>query len=96
MNPVCTLPPYILRVPLSFWSLHSVLTKKSVTANSVFISLFGDIELQVSACYGHHQAPLKNMNIETLLSEMEGLPLHNGAKIYSIVYSVNLIDYRLI
>jgi hypothetical protein len=60
--------------------------KKSVTANSVCISLFGDFELQVSACYGPHQIPLKNVNIETLLSEWEGLPLQNGAKIYSIVY----------
>jgi hypothetical protein len=33
--------------------------KKSVTANSVCISLFGDFELLVSACYGHHPAPLK-------------------------------------
>jgi hypothetical protein len=51
--------------------------KKSVTANFVFISLFGDFELQVSACYGHHQATLNIMNIETLLSEREGLQLHN-------------------
>jgi hypothetical protein len=60
--------------------------KKSVTANSVCISLFGDSELQVSACYGYHQAPLRNMNIETPLSEREGLPLHNGVKIYIIIY----------
>jgi hypothetical protein len=33
--------------------------KKSVTANSVCISLLGDFELQVSACYGRHQAALK-------------------------------------
>jgi hypothetical protein len=33
--------------------------KKSVTANSVCIFLFGDFELQVSACYGHRQAALK-------------------------------------
>jgi hypothetical protein len=26
-------------------------------------------ELQVSACYGHHQAALQNMNIETELLE---------------------------
>jgi hypothetical protein len=50
------------------------------------MSLFGDFVLQVSACYGHHQAALKNMNIETVLSEREGLPLHNGVKIYSILY----------
>jgi hypothetical protein len=54
--------------------------KKSATANSVCISLFGDSELQVSACYGYHQAPLQNMNTETLLSEGEGLPLHSGLK----------------
>jgi hypothetical protein len=63
-----------------------VLTKRSVTANSVCISLFGDSELQVLATYGHHQAPLENMNTETQLSEREGLPVHNGAKIYSILY----------
>jgi hypothetical protein len=50
------------------------------------MSLFEDFELHVSACYGHHQAPLKNVNIETLLSERIGLPPHNGIKIYSIVY----------
>jgi hypothetical protein len=33
--------------------------KKTITANSVCISLFGDFELQVSACYSHHQAPLQ-------------------------------------
>jgi hypothetical protein len=44
-------------------------------------------ELQVSACYGRHQAPLENMNIETVLSERGGPPLHNEAKIYSIVYT---------
>jgi hypothetical protein len=60
--------------------------KKTVTANSVCISLFGDFVLKVSACYGDHQAILKNMNIETLLAGSEGLPLHNGAKIYSILY----------
>jgi hypothetical protein len=55
--------------------------KKSVTANSVYISLFGDFELQVSACYGHHKAPLKDMNIETQLlrkgthCEVEGFAL---------------------
>jgi hypothetical protein len=31
------------------------------------------------------------MNIETLLSEREDLPLYNGVKIYSIVY----IKYRI-
>jgi hypothetical protein len=67
--------------------------KKSVTGNYVFISLFRDFELLVSACCGHHQASLKNMNIETLLSEREGLPVHNGTKIYSIVYISNRIKY---
>jgi hypothetical protein len=47
--------------------------KKSVTANSVCICLFGDFQLQVSACYGHHQALLKNMNMAILLSEGEGI-----------------------
>jgi hypothetical protein len=60
--------------------------KKSVTANSVCISLFGNFELQVSACYDHHEAPLKLTNIETALSEREGFPLHDGVKIYSTVY----------
>jgi hypothetical protein len=50
------------------------------------MSLFGDFELQVSACYGHHQVPLNNTNIETALSEREGLPLHDGVKIYSTAY----------
>jgi hypothetical protein len=48
--------------------------KMSVAAKSVCISLFGDFELPVSACYGHSQAALKNMNIETLFSERKGLP----------------------
>jgi hypothetical protein len=56
--------------------------KISVTASSVCISLFGDFELQVSACNGHHQVALKNMNMETLLLEREGLPPHSGIKIY--------------
>jgi hypothetical protein len=46
----------------------------SVAANSVCISLFGDFELQVSACYGRHQAAVKNMNIKTPLSEREAFP----------------------
>jgi hypothetical protein len=69
------------------WDYTKLISHKtSVTANSVCMSLFGDSELQVSACYGHHQAALKNMNTETQLPEREGLPLHNGAKIYSILY----------
>jgi hypothetical protein len=39
------------------------------------MSLFGDFELQVSACYGHHEAPLTNMNIETVRSGREGTDL---------------------
>jgi hypothetical protein len=59
---------------------------QKVSHSQLCIFLFGDFELLVSACYGHHHTPLKNMNIATLLSEGEDLPLHSGAKIYSIVY----------
>jgi hypothetical protein len=38
-------------------------------------------ELQVSACYGHHEAPLKSINIETLLAETEGLQKNKFYKI---------------
>jgi hypothetical protein len=34
---------------------------------TLFISLYLETELLISACYGHHQAPLQNMNIEALL-----------------------------
>jgi hypothetical protein len=63
--------------------------KKSVTANSVCISLFGDFELQVSACYGHHQAAQKYMNVKnSTFQRGEGFPLHSGLKYTICIYNI--------
>jgi hypothetical protein len=55
---------------------------QKISHSQLCISLFGNFELQVSACYGHHQAHLKNMNIKTLLSEREDLPFCENLFIY--------------
>jgi hypothetical protein len=67
------------------FSLNNEFTQKVSQQPTLFMSVYFETELPVSACCGHHQAPVQNVNIETLLSESEGLPLHSGAKMCSTV-----------
>jgi hypothetical protein len=64
---------------LAFWSLIAFLMfnipvgvcfnfDRKISHSQLCLYLFiWRFELQVSACYGHHQAAVKNMNTETLL-----------------------------
>jgi hypothetical protein len=52
------------------WVFFSSIFTKIISQSQLCLYLFiGKFELQVSASYGHYHAPLKDMNIETLLSK---------------------------
>jgi hypothetical protein len=53
---------------------------------TLFISLYLETELLVSAYYGHHQAPVeKHEYRSSTFQKGEGLPLRNGLK-YTVLY----------
>jgi hypothetical protein len=66
------------------FNIYIIFTKNQSQPTLLYL-LIWRFELQVSACYGHHQAALQNTNTETRLSERGGLPLHSGLK-YTLFY----------